>query len=150
MPSLESFKKIYLARKKLWPPIYEDGTPNEEWFAHSTSPEPYHPQRHQPFHICCINRKNVIELFGKTPDNIEDFIKQSQIFQAEAFKYVIEKISDIQMEKTGIIWWNLLNGWPQIDNGLVDYYFTKKACLQLCCCPLQPVCLIMEETDQIC
>ena len=29
-------------------------------------------------------------------------------------------------EKTGIIWWNLLDGWPQMSDAVVDYYFTKK------------------------
>ena len=28
--------------------------------------------------------------------------------------------------KTGIIWWNLLDGWPQISDAVVDYYFEKK------------------------
>ena len=28
--------------------------------------------------------------------------------------------------KTGIIWWNLLDGWPQMSDAVVDYYFTKK------------------------
>ena len=28
--------------------------------------------------------------------------------------------------KTGIIWWNLLDGWPQFSDAVVDYYFSKK------------------------
>jgi beta-mannosidase len=28
--------------------------------------------------------------------------------------------------KTGIIWWNLLDGWPQMSDAVVDYYYTKK------------------------
>ena len=28
--------------------------------------------------------------------------------------------------KTGIIWWNLLDGWPQMSDAVVDYYFDKK------------------------
>ena len=29
-------------------------------------------------------------------------------------------------DKTGIIWWNLLDGWPQMSDAVVDYYFDKK------------------------
>jgi beta-mannosidase len=28
--------------------------------------------------------------------------------------------------KTGILWWNLLDGWPQFSDAVVDYYFEKK------------------------
>ena len=29
-------------------------------------------------------------------------------------------------KRTGIIWWNLLDGWPQMSDAVVDYYFEKK------------------------
>ena len=28
--------------------------------------------------------------------------------------------------KSGIIWWNLLDGWPQMSDAVVDYYYEKK------------------------
>ena len=29
-------------------------------------------------------------------------------------------------QKSGIIWWNLLDGWPQMSDAVVDYYYAKK------------------------
>lgn len=68
----------------------------------------------------------VIQLFGNVPTEPEEYILASQISQAEAKKYFIERIRAGRPEKTGIIWWNLLDGWPQMSDAVVDYYFTKK------------------------
>ena len=29
-------------------------------------------------------------------------------------------------QKSGIIWWNLIDGWPQMSDAVVDYYYEKK------------------------
>lgn len=60
------------------------------------------------------------------PTTPEDYILASQISQAEAKKYFIERMRVGRPKKTGIIWWNLLDGWPQMSNAVVDYFFTKK------------------------
>jgi beta-mannosidase len=65
-------------------------------------------------------------LFGEVPTEPEEYILASQISQAEAKKYFIERIRVGRPIKTGIIWWNLLDGWPQMSDAVVDYYFTKK------------------------
>jgi beta-mannosidase len=70
--------------------------------------------------------KQVIQLFGEVPDNLEDYSFASQISQAEAFKYLIERMRVARPQKSGIIWWNLLDGWPQMSDAVVDYYYTKK------------------------
>jgi beta-mannosidase len=31
-----------------------------------------------------------------------------------------------KFEKTGILWWNLRDGWPIISDAVTDYYFGKK------------------------
>ena len=66
-------------------------------------------------------------VFGDTvPDTLEDFCLASQISQSEAFKYFIELFRANKPNRTGIIWWNLLDGWPQFSDAIVDYYYGKK------------------------
>lgn len=147
MPSLESMKK-FISAEKLWPPVYEDGTPNDEWLAHCTSPEPFNPNYEQPFaQFVELITKNIEEMFGKVPDNIDDYILQSQIFQAEAFKYIIEKFRTEKDIKGGLIWWNLINGFPQIDNGVVDYYYNKKPAYEYIKRCQENVCFMVGERD---
>jgi beta-mannosidase len=50
----------------------------------------------------------------------------SHASQAEAFKYFIERFRTAKWRRTGIIWWNLLDGWPQISHAVVNYDFTPK------------------------
>ena len=64
-------------------------------------------------------------LFGEVPEQIEDMILASQITQAEALKYFIEFIRS-SAKRTGILWWNLLDCWPQFSDAVVDYYFNRK------------------------
>ena len=66
------------------------------------------------------------ELFGCIPDELEKFAMASQISQAEAFKFFIELFRLNRFKRTGIIWWNLIDGWPQFSDAVVDYYFRKK------------------------
>ena len=73
-----------------------------------------------------LMEKQVRQLFGSVPTDPEEYVLASQISQAEAKKYFIERIRVGRPEKTGIIWWNLLDGWPQMSDAVVDYYFTKK------------------------
>ncbi len=57
---------------------------------------------------------------------LDRFAKASQISQAEAKKYFIERFRLSKWRRTGIIWWNLIDGWPQISDAVVDYYGSKK------------------------
>ena len=69
----------------------------------------------------------IANVFGESvPDTLEDFCLASQISQSEAFKYFIETFRTNKPYRTGIIWWNLLDGWPQFSDAVVDYYHTKK------------------------
>lgn len=65
-------------------------------------------------------------LFGEIPDGLDDFIAASQFVQAEAKKYFIEMMRTRKGDKTGIIWWNLRDGWPIISDAVTDYYNSKK------------------------
>lgn len=111
-PSLDSVKK-FISPECVWP--YN----NSEWILHSCD------QSGNDFRVMLME-KQVRQLFGDVPQDAESYILASQISQAEAKKYFIERIRVARPEKTGIIWWNLLDGWPQMSDAVVDYYFTKK------------------------
>jgi beta-mannosidase len=49
----------------------------------------------------------------------------SQISQAEADKFFIELSRMRKWQRTGILWWNLRDGWPIISDAVVDYYGRK-------------------------
>ena len=62
--------------------------------------------------------------------NHEDFLVNlsfvSQVSQAEALKFFIERTRALKWNRTGIIWWNMIDCWPQISDAVVDYYYVKK------------------------
>jgi len=66
------------------------------------------------------------ELFGSVPADLQSFVLASQVSQAEAKKYFIESFRIRKWRRTGIIWWNVLDCWPQFSDAVVDYYFGKK------------------------
>ena len=68
----------------------------------------------------------IAQLFGIRADNIEDFSLASQISQAEAKKYFIERVRIKRPYTGGILWWNLIDGWPQMSDAVVDYFYRKK------------------------
>jgi len=131
-PSLESIRK-FITPEKLWP--YQN---NSEWILHSSD------QAGNDMRVMLME-KQVRQLFGTVPTNPEDYILASQISQAEAKKYFIERMRVGRPEKTGIIWWNLLDGWPQMSDAVVDYYFTKKLAYGYIKRSQAPFCLIADE-----
>ena len=112
-PARESLEK-FIDEDHLWP--YAD---NEQWNLHSSD------QRNNPARVQLVANQ-IKQLFGEVPDNLDDFALASQISQAEAKKYFIERIRCKKPTKSGVIWWNLLDGWPQISDAVVDYYGVKK------------------------
>ena len=112
-PSLESIRR-FITPKKIWP--YQN---NEEWILHSSD------QLGDDSRMMLLE-KQIRQLFGQVPTEPENFILASQISQAEADKYFIERVRTGRPHKTGIIWWNLLDGWPQFSDAVVDYYYEKK------------------------
>ncbi len=100
----------------LWPNM------NEQWIWHSAE------QWGGDGWIIRAMNNQIRQLFGSVPDTLEEYALASQISQAEAFKFFIERIR-IQKPRTGgILWWNLLDGWPVVSNGAVDFFFRKKLC----------------------
>lgn len=64
--------------------------------------------------------------FGFVPQNVDDYILSSQILQAEAYKYLIEQTRMKKPYMTGVLIWNMRDGWPAYNSAVVDYYGRKK------------------------
>lgn len=136
-PSPRSIAK-FISPQKLWP--WQD---NAEWQAHSV----YHWQQSAVQRDRIQLMANQIkELFGHIPENLEEFALASQITQAEAKKFFVETTRLRKWRTSGIIWWNLLDGWPQFSDAIVDYYFTKKLAYHYIRRAQSAVGLIVGET----
>lgn len=113
--SPESIAK-FITPEKLWP--WND---NDEWLAHAADDgRGWYAYRIE------LMAKQIRQTFGEIPDNLADFAFASQFTQAEAKKFFIERMRTRKWETTGIIWWNLTDGWPQFSDAVTDYYFEKK------------------------
>jgi beta-mannosidase len=115
--SVKSMKR-FISPDKLWP--WQD---NDEWLVHAASPETGRSGSY--VYRIELMAKQIKELFGVIPDNLEDFVLASQISQAEAKKFFVE-LFRTQSHRSGIIWWNLIDCWPQWSDAVVDYNFYKK------------------------
>lgn len=126
----------FLSPDCIWP------VDNAEWLVHCAPPEaepgPYAYRRELMF-------KQVRVLFGEAPDNLEEFALASQISQAEAMKFFIEMFRTQKWRRTGIIWWNIMDGWPQFSDAVVDYYFAKKLAYHYIRTTQLPLCLMFAE-----
>jgi beta-mannosidase len=86
-------------------------------------------------------------LFGAAPEDLDDFILASQISQAEALKFFIEHFRAGKWRRTGILWWNLRDGWPIISDAVVDYYNRKKLAYHYIKRVQTDVCAICGEPE---
>jgi beta-mannosidase len=112
-PGISSIRRFTDA-EHVWP-----WTDNPQWILHSTdmTGDPYRVR---------LMANQVREMFGEIPDNPGDFIVASQVSQAEAKKFFVEMTRLGRWQRTGVLWWNVMDGWPQFSDAVVDYYFNKK------------------------
>ncbi len=141
-PSPMSLEK-FIEKKNIWPILNDDDYPNNDWICHSACMEPGPAVTFDYRVPLMINQ--VKNLFGEMADNIDDFAKQSQISQAEAKKYFVERFRITKWRRTGIIWWNLVDGWPQISDAIVDWYHCKKLAYSFIKRSQQRLCLMFDE-----
>ena len=121
----------------------EDGNPTAEYLVHASCMV---PEMSDPYaYRIGLAYRQVETLFGKAEKELAAFAKQSQISQAEAKKYFIEKFRIGKGKRSGIIWWNLIDGWPQVSDAIVDYYYCKKLAFHYIQRSQQPVCLMFDE-----
>lgn len=127
--------------------IFEkDWIPTDEYIVHAASMEVGIPDAPFVYRIK-LAYDQVVTLFGSAAEDMDDFIRQSQISQGEAKKYFIEKFRIGKWNRTGIIWWNLVDGWPQVSDAVVDYYYVKKLAYHYIKRIQQPVCLMFDEPE---
>jgi beta-mannosidase len=53
----------------------------------------------------------------------------------------------MKWRRTGILWWNLIDGWPQFSDAVVDYYFDKKLAFGFIKRVQQPLIVALREPD---
>lgn len=132
-PSPESVRKI-VDEDCVWP--YS----NAQWTLHSSD-------QNGSDHRVRLMADQIRQLFAFEPKDIEEFSLASQISQAEAKKFFIERIRVGRPQKTGIIWWNLLDGWPQMSDAVVDYFYDKKLAYHYIKRSQAPVALMVREME---
>ena len=146
-PSPDSLKK-YIRPDQLYPITDENGKVKDDWTVKASAMElrsgaPY------TYRIPLMNSQ-VVTMFGHIPDTLAQYAKLSQISQAEADKYFIERFRIGKWKRSGILWWNLLDGCPQISDAVVDYYFVKKLAYSYIKRSQAPICMMMDESkDQM-
>ncbi len=83
--------------------------------------------------------------FGEVPDSLADAVAASQIVQAEGFKYAIESGRQAKWDRTGVLWWNLVDGWPQISDAVVDWYLAEKLAFSVIAASQRPLLVLVGE-----
>ena len=139
-PGVSSLKK-FLKNPET---AYEDGNRvTDEYIAHGTLAfiDRTHPLSRNIDKVY----NDVKYMFGKIPEDFAELVEESQIVQAESYKYFIERMRIRKGDKTGILWWNLIDGWPQISYSVVDYYFEKKLSFSYIKRSQEPLCLMFDE-----
>ena len=91
-------------------------------------------------------QRQVSYLFSEVPEKLEDFVLASQITQAEALKYFIEFIRS-SAKRSGILWWNLTDCWPEFSDSVMDYYFEKKLAYRYIKQSQEPLLILLTEED---
>ena len=135
-PSVASLKK-FIPEDMLTPWLG-----SSVWDTHNTDYLP-HGARH--YNRIGLMDDQVRILFGSVPQDLEQFSLLSQISQAEAKKFFIERTRVKKWRRTGVIWWNMIDGWPQISDAVVDYYYDRKLAYYYIKRAQQDVCLILDE-----
>lgn len=134
-PNVSSIRR-FIDEDHLWP--WQD---NEQWITHCTAPS----GKDDPYRYRVALMANQIrELFGSVPEDLETFALASQISQAEAKKAFIEMTRLRKWRRTGVIWWNLMDGWPQFSDAIVDYTFGRKLAYPYIKRAQLPVCLMLD------
>lgn len=109
-------------------PWKKDGSWNDQWVTKAVAAFPSQDEFGQKRNN--LMTKQIKELFGEVPKDLDTFILASQSVQAEAKKFFIESWRIKKGDRSGILWWNLRDGWPIVSDAIVDYYNRKKLAYQ--------------------
>lgn len=138
LPAVESLSRMF-TESALWPPD------DLEWLVHATDPTVNSKSHYWARAAKVFDR--IKDYFGILPDDLHDVVTASQIVQAEGFKFAIEWARQHKWARTGILWWNLVDGWPQISEALVDYYLVKKLAFLYVRRSQLPMVLVIGEPE---
>lgn len=116
-PCVSSIRK-FIPEESLWPM-----TDNSMWNYHASAP--YLADDDIFAYRVPLMAKQIREYFGQDALSLEDFACASQIVQAEGIKYLIE-LNKQHSKRSGILWWNLIDCWPQFSDSVMDYYGGRK------------------------
>ena len=141
-PSPDSLA-CFIPQKSLWPITDANDVPNDDWICHATEVQSGLKGPYAERINLMINQ--VRTLFGVQSDDLNLFAKESQISQAEADKFFIEHFRLTKWRRTGILWWNLIDGWPQISDAVVDWYYCKKLAYHYIKRSQASLCLMFDE-----
>jgi beta-mannosidase len=136
-PSVTSLR-TFITEDELWP-----FTGSRQWLVHNSE----RPLYRRGYDRNELMARQVAILFGQVPGNLADFVFASQVSQAEAKKFFIEQFRLQKGRKTGLIWWNVIDGWPQISDAVVDYYARPKLAWHIIRRCQQDVQLMIDEYD---
>lgn len=142
-PSPKSVKKFIPQESLPRESIYEI-CDNPDWLIHAAGMEPYVDGNPYSYR----NRlmiSQVERLFGTPGADLDTFARQSQVSQAEAVKYFIERFRIHKWRMSGILWWNIADGWPQVSDAVVDWYGCKKLAYHYIKRSQTPFCLMFDE-----
>ncbi len=137
IPGVESLKK-FLSPGHLYPKADDP-----EYLIHAA--QPYGLADGPYAYRIKLFLDQVENTFGTIPEDLEELVTASQAVQAEAVKFFIENFRFGKWKRSGLIWWNVIDCWPQISDAVVDYYYAKKLAYHYIRNVQQPTLLIMGE-----
>ena len=115
-PSIKTMSK-FLPTNLVWPPNdlwkYHFGTVDNEysWFRD--------PHRREKMESA------IRSFWGEVPKSLKEYVYVSQLLQAIAYKYWVEK-SRLNELNGGILLWNVTDAWPQFSDSVIGYYRRPK------------------------
>ena len=145
-PSPKSIEQFIRAENMPQNSIQEICT-NGDWLIHAAGMETSvenNPYAYRlPLMISQVDR-----IFTHVGQDLDTFARQSQISQGEAMKFFIELFRIAKWRKTGILWWNITDGWPQISDAIVDWYGCKKLGYYYIQRSQAPLCMMCQEPKE--
>lgn len=145
-PSPESIRKFIDAdRLTAWGD--EKFCADPQWQIHATSPaadalSPY-------VYRIPVMLRQICYLFGdEKVEDLETYALFSQIFQAEGNKFYIERFRTKKWYCSGMLWWNMIDGWPQFSDAVVDWYGCKKVAYHYIKRSQEAFTMICDEPDE--
>ena len=142
-PNKESLEKM-MTPECVYP--WTDGFQwNEEWLTKSVRRFPELGQTNDRNNLM-LNQIRCV--FGDIPTDLDGFIFASQSVQAEAMKFFVEKWRAGKFSPfSGIIWWNVRDGWPLISDAVTVYWCSKKLAYYYIRHAQQSICCMIRDSE---